>query len=184
MFVLYHGSNGSPMLWSPTKHLLVWNKRNRFVSFCNANAIHGHIHIILLTWNWNVDGILIPSSSSSSSKNRFSVTFLKMDEDSLKRYTDCVYFLASPLTCKKVPLLSILFIHSSFCNANIFFDCRKPSFCFSFQLYYVSFFFFFSAYLMCWSLIHYMTFLLAIADVLDLMLFALCFSGGWMWVSA
>ncbi|KAG4932938.1 Zinc finger CCCH domain-containing protein 34 [Glycine soja] len=24
-----------------------------------------------------------------------------MDEDSLKRYTDCVYFLASPLTCKK-----------------------------------------------------------------------------------
>lgn len=109
---------------------------------------------------------------------------LKMDQDSLKRYTDCVYFLASPLTCKKVPLLSILFIHSSFCNANIFFDCRKPSFCFSFQLYYVSFFFFFSAYLMCWSLIHYMTFLLAIADVLDLMLFALCFSGGWMWVSA
>lgn len=69
-----------------------------------------------------------------------------MDEDSLKRNTDCVYFLASPLTCKKVLSFSLsLFFnaHFFFSSAQFYFlvsyavscllDCRKPSFISSFS---------------------------------------------------
>lgn len=39
---------------------------------------------------------------------------ISAEEEALKRNTDCVYFLASPLTCKKVSFspLSVLFIWS------------------------------------------------------------------------
>lgn len=37
---------------------------------------------------------------------------LTAEEEALKRNTDCVYFLASPLTCKKVFFLSIYALFS------------------------------------------------------------------------
>lgn len=85
--------------------------------------------------NGNVK-FLIPSSSQNPN----------MDDDFLKRNTDCVYFLASPLTCKKVLLFLPFPSFNSFARRfampfHIFFHCCKPSFCCRFQLYSVSVFF-------------------------------------------
>lgn len=47
------------------------------------------------------------------------VTVASAEEETLKRNTDCVYFLASPLTCKKVFLCHYSVVHRFLRNSRV-----------------------------------------------------------------
>lgn len=78
----------------------------RFVAFYLAFSIYDEFGI---GWGWiagcarHLRGYVMESGGG-----REAIRPVTAEEEAMKRNTDCVYFLASPLTCKKVAFLLVL----------------------------------------------------------------------------